>query len=119
MTFLTDAYNASFDSVSFMEQFSGQFALEPDSGVESSITHIPGGDVNVIQTSGQGPRKLDLPIAVAGANLTLLRSKATSATRASLVYHAGTTNARLLSVKSVRAAAADDAYFATLELVVG
>lgn len=119
MTFLTDAYNGSFDSVSFMEQFAGQLAGEPDSGVESSITHIPGGNVNVIQTSGQGPRKLDLPIAVAGANLTLLRSKATSATRGSLIYHAGTTNARLLSVKAVRAHAVDDAYFATLELVVG
>jgi len=119
MSFLTDAYDASFGGTSFMEQFPGGYAAEPDSGVEATIIHIPGGNVNIIQTAGQGARKLSLPIACAASELTALRGKANSATRASLIYHAGTTSARLLQVTNVRKQMVDDAYLATLELIVG
>jgi hypothetical protein len=112
-------YNGSFGGTSFMELYDGQLAVEPDSGVEYTTVHIPGGDTIVVQTSGRAPRTLDLPIAVKATELTALHTKANNATRASLVYHAGTTSARLMKVKDVRSAPLVDAYRAVLELVIG
>ena len=112
---IADGYNASFDGVSFMELFDSGYAVEPESGVDYAVAPV----VNVVQTSGQSSRTLDLPIALAAAQLTSLRTKANSATRASLVYHAGTVNARLLKIKGVRKQLVQDIYLATLEMVVG
>ncbi len=119
MTFLTDLYNAEFDGVEFVEIYQNAYAAEPDSGVEFSETKIPGGSKTIIQTAGPGTRKLDMPIAVIGAGLTSLRSKADNSTRDTLEYHAGSVSARLLQVVNVRKQAMDDAYTATLRFVMG
>ena len=118
-SFLSDLFTGSFGGTTFMEQFSSGYAVEPDSGVEYTTTKIPGGNKFIVQTAGAGPRTLDLPIACALTQLNLLRSKADAHTRASLVYHAGTVSATLLKVKSVRKQMVDDAYLATLELIIG
>lgn len=119
MTSLSTFYDASFGGTSFWEQYEGGLAVEADTGVEYSVTHIPGGSTTVVQSSGQAADTLDLPIGVMAAELTTLRTKARSATRASLVWHKGTENARLMKVKNVRKAAGFDAYHATLEFVMG
>ncbi len=111
--------NASFGGTSFQELYEGQLAVEPDSGVAYTITPIPGGDKFVVQTAGAKPRTLDLPIACTLASLNALRTKADNAQRQSLIYHAGTTQARLMQVKNVRSVAVVDAYRATLELIIG
>jgi hypothetical protein len=112
--------NASFSSAAFMEQFPQGFAVEPDTGVEYSVTHIPGGSTIYIQSAGQAADTLDLPIVCTAAALASLRSKARSANRASLIWHRGTEQARLMKVKSVRKAGPHfDLFEATLELIMG
>ncbi len=117
--FLPEYYDAEFDGAEFLEIFQGLYAPEPDSGVEYSETKIPGGSKTVIQTAGPGTRKLDLPIACAGAQLASLRGKADNATRDTLIYHAGSVSARLMKVLNVRKQGVDDAYLATLQFVMG
>jgi hypothetical protein len=119
MSFLTEAYDGSFDGVAFWEQFSGMFAAEPDSGVDYASKKIPGGNSSVTDSAGESLHSFDLPIAVAATQLALLRSKASNTVRGSLDYHAGTITARLMKVKSIRKQMLDDAYLATLELIVG
>ncbi len=111
--------NATFGGTAFQEIFEGQLAAEPDSGVEYTITKIPGGSNFNVQTAGAGARTLDMPIGCSAASLNALRTKADNKTRASLVYHAGTTSATLMKVKNVRKVAIVDAYRATLELIMG
>lgn len=111
--------NASFGGTAFQEIFEGQLAVGPDSGVDYVLTKIPGGNKAVLDVSGPTPRVLKLPIACTDAQLALLESKANSYTRASLVYHRGTTNARLMKVEQVRDAAVVDAHRATMELILG
>ncbi len=114
-----DTYDGSFDGVGFMEQYSSGYAVEPDSSTNYTLTSIPGGNKFTTDVMGTNPDKLDLTVALAGAQLALLRSKARNAVRGSLVYHAGTTSARLMAVKGVRSQMVDDAYLATLEFVMG
>lgn len=112
--------NASFGGVAFMEQFPQGLAVEPDTGVEYSVTHIPGGSNVVIQSSGQAADTLDLPIVCTAAALASLRTKARSATRATLEWHGADAQARLMKVKSVRKAGPHfDLFEATLELIMG
>lgn len=114
-----DMYDASFDGAEFMEIFSGFYAPEPDSGVDSSETKIPGGSKVVVQISGAGIRRLDLPIACSLVQLDSLRSKADNYVRDTLDYHAGDVSARLMQVVNVRKQGMDDSYLATLRFVMG
>jgi hypothetical protein len=116
---LSDSYDGSFGGTGFLEIFDGQLGVEPDTGVEYSVTHIPGGSTTIVQSSGQSADTMDLPIAVEAAELSALRTKARSATRATLVWHGGSQQARLMKVKQVRKASVADAYKATLELIMG
>lgn len=119
---LSDLYDSSFDGISFMELFEESgFAVEPDTGVEYSVVHIPGGSTTVVQSSGQAADTLDLPIGVMSAELASLRSKARSATRGTLVWHRSTgESARLMKVKHVRKAGHGiDGYKCQLEFVMG
>lgn len=111
--------DASFGGTEFLELFDGRLGVEPDTGVEYSVTHIPGGSVTIVQSSGQAADTMDLPIGCTGANLSSLRTKARSATRATLVWHRGSEQARLVRVKSVQKVANVDAYKAVLEFVMG
>lgn len=119
MTFLTDMYDAEFDGIDFLEIYQGAYAPEPDSGVDFTETKIPGGSKTIIQTAGPGTRKLDMQIAAASTSIAALRSRADSATRDTLVYHAGSVSARLLQVVNVKKQGVDDAYLCTLRFVMG
>lgn len=116
---ITPGLDGSFDSVAFMEIYPSGRAVEHDSGISFALTPIPGGNKYTIDVAGANPDRLDLTIAVTGTSLTSLRSKAKNSVRGSLVYHAGTTNARLVNVKGVSKQQRADAYLATLELILG
>lgn len=117
MGLLSPHYDGSFGGTGFMEIFDGLAGVEPDTAGDVSITHIPGGNTTVIQTSGLIAQQIDLPIGVDAAELSALRGKVLS--RATLVYHAGSGNARLLKVKNVRFVRTSGAYAAVLELLLG
>jgi len=120
MPFLSTSYDAAFDGVDFWELTESGWYVEPDTGVEYSVTHIPGGSTTVVQSAGQATTTLDLPIGVEAADLADLQSKARSARRGELEYHAGTQMVRLMKVKNVRRAGPySDGYTAVLEFVVG
>ncbi len=117
MSVLAPYYDGSFDGTGFMELFPNQIAVEPDTAGEASITHIPGGSTTVIQTAGLIAQTLDLAVGMDGAQLTALRGKVLN--RATLIYHAGSVNARLMKVKSVHFNNIHGAYDAVLELIIG
>lgn len=117
MGVLDTYYDGSFGGTSFVELYEGLAAVEPDTGGESSVTHIPGGNTTVIQTAGLVAKTLDLSIGANTAELRALEGKVLS--RATLVYHAGSVNARLMKVKNLRYVYSSGSYAAVLELIIG
>lgn len=117
MGILSDSYDGSFGGTDFMELYEGLAAVEPDTALEFSVTHIPGGNTTVIQSAGLIAQTLDLPIGADAADLAALRGKV--GTRATLIYHAGSVNARLMKVKNVRSVYSSGSYAAVLELILG
>ncbi len=115
---LTNMYDASFDSNGFVELYNNQLVIEPDTAIETSITHIPGGNTTVVQSSGLIAQTLDLPIAAEGSIITTLRGLVGS--RKTLVTHSGSTSARLLHVKGVQKEYGTyGGYFAVLSFIIG
>ena len=117
MSLLSPLYDGSFAGVSFFELFDGGFGIEPDRMEDVSITHIPGGDNKVTQSSGLQPQTLELPVGVEGAELTSLKGKVGHS--GSLVTHMGTQTARCIGIKQVQKSGELDGYKAVLVLVMG
>lgn len=109
-------YTGSFRSTSFQELFDNQNAIEADVLEDISITKIPGGNVSVIQSSGQVSRTLDLAVAAEPADMASLQTKV--GTSGSLVYRKGTQTARLVGVTNTRYNAIWQCYTATLKLIL-
>lgn len=107
---------ASFAGISFHERGDGAQTFPAWSrSAESTVVHIPGGDVNVIQTSGRGADRLSLKIRCTAAQLTSLYSAVGS--RGALVYSLGSRSAFLDGISDVAEVLVSGKYFATLSFI--
>lgn len=87
----SDYYNATFDSVGFMEEYSGRFsAPRPSKELEYTARKVPGGDITVVESTGKVKKEFTIPIACLEAQLDLLESKVSS--KKTLVRTIGTFN---------------------------
>ena len=98
MAALSTYYDGSFASVGFLELFESGTAPEPDIKTKDAVLEIPGSNNVVYQDFGQGAVLLDLRVAVG----SLASIQAKRGTRGSLVYHAGTVNARLRHITNIQ-----------------
>ena len=105
----------SFAGATFFERGTPPFFPRFSRKADSSVTHIPGGNVNVTQTSGLLADRLSLVIRCTAAELTALEGKVD--TTGSLIYSGGTRSAYLDEVDSPQEIAASGRFFATLKLI--
>src|SRR5262245_51673703 len=107
---------ASFGAIEFGEGQGGRSYPVWGREAEYSLTHIPGGNTSVLQTSGKQADMLSLPIQCTTAQLASLYAAVD--TIATLTYSYGTRNAYLTGVTNVEEQlAGKDVYFATLKLI--
>lgn len=94
---LSGFYSGSFRSVGFWVLDEGPFT-SPGADLEEDYTllRIPGGNTTVLQSFGNLPRKVDLAIAINGADLTSLVTK--HGTNGTLIYNSNTVQARLVGI---------------------
>jgi hypothetical protein len=107
---------ASFGAISFGEGQGGRSFPVWGRAAEHSVTHIPGGNISILQTSGKQADTLSLPIQCTAAQLASLYSAVD--TVATLIYSYGSRSAYLSEVSNVEEQqAGQDMYFATLKLI--
>ena len=107
---------ASFGGVSFGERgANAQTFPRFKRAAEFSVTHIPGGNVTVIQSAGRSADTLSLRVRLTETQYTAMLAKVD--TIGTLVYGGGTRSAYLASMDSEEVSAGKDTVFATLELV--
>jgi hypothetical protein len=82
---------------------------------DSAATHVPGGNVTVIETSGLAADRLSLGIRCSGAELTALYAKVD--TIGTLIFSGGTRSAYLDEIDGPAEVLASGKYFATLKLI--
>lgn len=113
---LSNLYSGSFGSVGFMELYeSAMSPAEPDVTEDYTLTHIPGGDTTLLQTSGKVATSFELPVACDGAQKNALRSKVGDDD--TLSYHEGEISCHLLAVVDIRRVAGLEIYKLKLRLV--
>jgi hypothetical protein len=106
---------ASFDGATFKERGSPQMFPTWSRKADSSVTHIPGGNVNVIEDSGLTADRLSLGIRCTGAELAALYGKVGKV--GTLVIASGSRSAYLDELDGPAEVLASGKYFATLKFI--
>lgn len=107
---------ASFNGIGFNERGEGAQTFPAwRRKAESTVTHIPGGNTNVIQTSGRSADTLALKIRCTASQLTSLYSAVGS--RGTLNYSYGSRTAFLDEISDVQEVLTSGKYFATLNFI--
>lgn len=107
---------ASFGSIQFGEGQGGRTYPVWGRAAEYSVTHIPGGNTSIIQTSGKMADRLQLPIQCTAAELASLYSAVD--TVQTLTYGYGSRSAYMAEISNVEEQlAGKDLYYATLTVI--
>ncbi len=114
-TYYTNA--GSFNSHDFLESFEGgNSSPEGDVTLSHTMYHIPGGNDNVMIDTGKLHQTADIAIVCTASELSALQGDVSSSTH-TLVWHVGSTTARLVGVIGARKESGADVYRATLRVV--
>lgn len=106
---------ASFGGATFKERGSPQLFPTWSRKAVASVTHVDGGNKNVIQTSGQAADRLSLQIRCTEAELNALYAKVNQV--GTLVFSRGSRSAYLEEVADPQEIVASGNFFATLKLI--
>lgn len=112
---IATAADGSFASVAFLEIWDNAVAPEPDVKTKDAVLEIPGSSNVVYQDFGQAAVTLELRVAV--ESLAAIQAK--RGVRGSLVYHAGTVNARLRHITNIQKDALGVGFKVTLSFLIG
>lgn len=107
---------ASFKGATFSERGQGAQTFETfGREADVQVIRIPGGNTNVIQSSGIAADRLNLRIRGTKSEMDALRNLVN--TSGSLVYSYGTRNAFLQAISDPQEVLASGLYFATLQFI--
>lgn len=109
---------ASFDGVTFDQKLGdNMWSVASDIELANTDYHIPGGDDNVNIDTGRRARTVDVPF---GDNTTTKDNLiAKLGTTGSLVWHEGTSTAKLVGIVGLKKHSADDQWRGALRVKIG